>query len=285
MSRPVRPPHPRRPSLASPSRSAVDWDDLEDDAVAEEGARAPADGLVDEAELGDSPTEGADPAESTGELGDEDHRVGSADDTAGDTVGDTVGDTEDDAEDEDVEDAPTEGSVGGGLQDELTELDDGPQGGAGEDPLLEDAAVSPEPEGRLAWSALEDEAARPALRAVDSRVLVGYEEVVGLPELGGADVVARCDTGEATSTLYAEVEAGGLRLQGHRLPVALEPAVSAEVGVVLVTSVSMGGRVERVRLRVIPVEEPGVEALVVLGRDALGPAWIVDAGRRFIHRR
>lgn len=277
MSRPVRPPHPRRPSLASPSRSAVDWDDLEDDAVAEEGARAPADGLVDEAELGDSPTEGADPAESTGELGDEDHRFGSPDNTAGDAA--------DDAEDEDVEDAPTEGSVGGGLPDELTELDDEPSEAAGEDPLLEDAAVSPEPEGCLAWSALEDEAARPALRAVDSRVLVGYEEVVGLPELGGADVVARCDTGEATSTLFAEVEAGGLRLQGHRLPVALEPAVSAEVGVVLVTSVSMGGRVERVRLRVIPVEEPGVEALVVLGRDALGPAWIVDAGRRFIHRR
>jgi hypothetical protein len=140
--------------------------------------------------------------------------------------------------------------------------------------------------------------------APDGLLLIGWKEYLDFPEWGVRRVKAKVDTGARTSALDAarctiERRAGRLiacmelalnrrrpdRLVTVEAPVLHQVVVTSSNGVreerpVVETTVRLGQVEKRIRLTV--ADRSRMLIPVLLGREALAGAFVVDAGRKYL---
>ena len=145
---------------------------------------------------------------------------------------------------------------------------------------------------------------RPAPRAAGARMLVGWREWVGLPELGVAAVKAKIDTGARTSAIHAFTIEPFTREGEDWVAFVLHPVqgdntvrVACEARVhdrrviksssgheqhryVIRTALVLGGETWPVELTLARRDEMGFRMLI--GRSALRRRVVVDPARSFL---
>lgn len=136
------------------------------------------------------------------------------------------------------------------------------------------------------------------------RLMVGWREWVELPDLGGARVKAKVDTGARTSAIHAwNIEAYDrhgapwIRFEVHPLQGADQPSLfcdapvhdermvrnssgQAERRFVILTTLSLGGESWPIELSLARRDEMGFRMLI--GRTALHRRAVVDPSRSFL---
>lgn len=136
------------------------------------------------------------------------------------------------------------------------------------------------------------------------RTLVGWREWVALPEWGVPAIKAKVDTGARTSALHAfdieTFERDGLAMARFAIHpwqdssadvVVVEAPLlerrqvrsssgTAKVRPVVLTSIALAGRTERVEVTLTRRDEMGFRMLV--GRQALRRRFVVDPGRSYL---
>ena len=137
-----------------------------------------------------------------------------------------------------------------------------------------------------------------------SRILVGWRECVGLPDLDLAAVRAKIDTGARSSALHVDaqwrfveggapwvgfrISPGGGRVEELQAPMHDEREVVDSGGhrtlrMFLRTRLRMAG-VER-EIEINLCDRRGLRFPMLIGRTALAGAFTVDPARSFLHGR
>ncbi len=133
------------------------------------------------------------------------------------------------------------------------------------------------------------------------RLIVGWRELIALPDLGIADIKAKIDTGARTSALHAfDVERVGRKMVRFKVhprqrdstliieteaPLVDERLVRSSSGkeelrLVILTSVEMLGQRWPIEITLTRRDVMGFRML--LGREALGGRVVVDPGHSFV---
>lgn len=140
----------------------------------------------------------------------------------------------------------------------------------------------------------------------EDRTLIGWQEMVRLPELGAGPIIAKIDTGARSAALHAddiEISGRGKRMKVrfkvqrrgssarriecemplHDLRRIKSSNGQIELRAVIATPVEIGGHV--VDAEVTLTQRSDMGAAMLIGRSSIKGTFLVDPSRRFLRSR